>query len=277
MWCSCYGEQLLGKAREEAAPSIDASPTREMNSEAIAATFDIVANDFVDDWRNVYEYEIMDGGVVLQKYIAFDAEEIIVPIRIDNYPVVTIGTNAFKNCKAMKKISLPASIGTIGYYAFANCTFENIELPYNLREIGSYAFYNCALASIAIPPAVESLGTASFESCKSLKQVVLPKALKTIEQEAFQKCVELSCVDIPEGTVEIKRFVFNGCQKLQKIRIPNSVVLLGSSYDSPTETIFGPYSEIPALTVYCNIGSEALKYARKHDIKIDKYENYRED
>lgn len=59
-----------------------------------------------------------------------------------NESIETIGKEAF-NGSALKQVISPASLKTIGYKAFYNCTsLKDIYLNKNLKTIDDYAFYN---------------------------------------------------------------------------------------------------------------------------------------
>ena len=56
--------------------------------------------------------------------------------------------------------------------AFANCSkLKSIVLPASLTTIGDYAFSGTALTSIIIPASVESLGSRAFGSCANLVDI----------------------------------------------------------------------------------------------------------
>lgn len=275
-WCNCYGKSILGK-KIDTAPlptAYDADKDGAPAQDPFATTFDVAANEYIDDWRNTYEYEIEYGGVIIKKYIAFDSVEVTVPDTIEGYPVVELGEEAFHNCKAMKTVCLPNSLRIIRRKAFENCTFEGIELPESLDEIEYNAFGSCRLRSICVPSRVKRINRYVFSNCELLSSVKLPKELISIEGYAFLRCTALECIDVPEGTREIGEKAFEDCERLRKIRIPRSVTRMWRE-DADDENIFGELTK-QNLTIYCQAGSEALKYARRHSIEIEQYDNYSE-
>ncbi len=121
--------------------------------------------------------------------------------------VETIGNSAFKNMRALNNIKFPATLKSIGEYAFYYChnldsldlsntqvaelgtqsfwycnNLRSVSLPASLKKIGSYAFYNCHLYSINLSN-VETIGDNAFESC-NLYDIDLSSA-KTIGSKAF--------------------------------------------------------------------------------------------
>lgn len=59
---------------------------------------------------------------------------------------------------------------SIGYQAFSNCrSLTNITIPESLKSIGASAFFGCtSLTSITIPESVTSIGNSTFRECISL-------------------------------------------------------------------------------------------------------------
>ena len=59
----------------------------------------------------------------------------------------------WEGCKALKRISIPASVTKIGNYAFALCSsLEVINIPASVTTIEEFAFYECcALQHVTIP------------------------------------------------------------------------------------------------------------------------------
>ncbi|MBO7572110.1 MAG: leucine-rich repeat protein [Bacteroidales bacterium] len=84
----------------------------------------------------------------IQKYNNAINGTVTVPKRISyqgvNYPISCIGTQAFKDCKKLKKVLLPLSVTEIGTEAFSGCSeLTEIVLPPELKKIGNFAFEHC--------------------------------------------------------------------------------------------------------------------------------------
>jgi len=77
--------------------------------------------------------------------------------------------------KSGAPFSVPASVTTIGVYAFSRCeALESITLPNALETIGTFAFYECkALKSVTIPKKVGTIGDYAFRECTGLKDVTV--------------------------------------------------------------------------------------------------------
>ena len=82
-------------------------------------------NTYIDDASGMtYDY-ITGVGTATLTNAATDTDKVVVDgevkIGSDTYIVTAIGPNAFKNCKNLKKIWLPASLTEIGKQAFTEC------------------------------------------------------------------------------------------------------------------------------------------------------------
>lgn len=129
----------------------------------------------------------------------------------------------FRNCTALKNVTLPETMTTIEY-AFVGCTsLESITLPEGLVRIEN-AFENCtSLKSIHLPGGVSVIGKKAFRNCTALTDVTMPGAM-TIEEEAFYGCTSLESVTIPQGVTDIGVNAFVGCEKLAHVSLPDNMV-----------------------------------------------------
>lgn len=97
----------------------------------------------------------------------------------------------FAGFTALKTLNIPASLRTISYYAFYNCsglTNINIAEGSQLQYISSYAFYDCrTLETIDLSGASELqyIDECAFYCCTALNSIKLPDSLTYICSDAF--------------------------------------------------------------------------------------------
>lgn len=129
--------------------------------------------------------------------------------------------HAFANCTALKKVTLPSTLTSIGNSTFENCTsLEEIELPQGLTRIGSSVFEGCtALKKVTLPSTLTNIAGSAFKNCSSLEKIEFPEGLTMIESCAYQDCTALKEITIPSTVQEILTKVFDGCVSLEKVTV----------------------------------------------------------
>lgn len=86
--------------------------------------------------------------------------------------VETIGNYAFSGGGSLSLISLPEGLHRIGDFAFQLCQFEEVKIPDQVTEIGDLAFSACwEMNKITIGRGVTYIGTYAFDGCDALKNV----------------------------------------------------------------------------------------------------------
>lgn len=130
-----------------------------------------------------------------------------------------IGNYAFVNNKALKNITLPATLEKIGDRAFYSTGLTAVTLSSGLKEIGEYAFSSTAIETLSIPANVVTIGKFAFSSNKSLKTITFAEnsSLKTIADYAFNGCTGLTEFIVPASVETIGNSVFSSCGNLTKI------------------------------------------------------------
>lgn len=192
-----------------------------------------------------------------------------VPSSINGKPVTTIGNRAFDFCQ-YTSMTLPASVTSIGDYAFHGCDrMTSINIPNGLTNLGVWAFGNCKkLQNITLPGSVTQVKQGTFDGCESLATATLAEGIETIGDFAFRNCTALTTMSFA-STVSSFNYsnTFEGCTSLN-----NFVVAPESSYFSFTDGVLfnrnqstltfclrnktGPYV-IPSTVV--NISNYAFK------------------
>ena len=91
-----------------------------------------------------------------------------------NLTPITIGNCVFKNCDALREITIPAAV-SVGQLAFDNCTYlKKVVFSKGTLSLGSYCFSNCrSLESVTIPESTKNIGTQVFDCCDKEKLVII--------------------------------------------------------------------------------------------------------
>lgn len=164
----------------------------------------------------------------------------------------TIDNSAFRDCRSLARLILPADLKEIHKLTFFNCTaLETMVVPPEVRQIDDFAFNGCvSLRVVELPPSLKIIGKCAFrmcaslqeirglenteltvirnnvfESCMCLEDVRLPHRLEQIMGWAFKSCHRLSVPEnfLPETVREIGPAAFQDCYSLEKLRLPRRI------------------------------------------------------
>ncbi len=88
---------------------------------------------------------------------------------------------------------IPASVSSIGEYAFSRCEgLTSVIIGNSVKSIDYLAFYKCTgLTSLSIGDSVETIGLSAFSNCTSLTSVILPNHVESVGYQAFENCTGL--------------------------------------------------------------------------------------
>lgn len=177
-----------------------------------------------DNSTDIFEYVeyVDDPDEISLLYYHGNASNVSIPETIDGKTVVGLGSRLFKDCKALKQVTLPNSIKYID-----DCTFEN-----------------SGLTSVIIPENVKQIGASPFKDCINLASVTYNAVQCTemgaidwyINAPAFLGCSALKTVTIGENVQHIPAYAFYGCENVSDITIPGSVISIGR--DAFTNTLY---------------------------------------
>lgn len=84
--------------------------------------------------------------------------------------------------------TLPASVKSIGDYAFQGCHITRFTLPDNLTQIGQAVFFDSSVEEVVMPSQLRLIPTATFQKCSRLKTVRLGAATELISDYVFDGC-----------------------------------------------------------------------------------------
>lgn len=200
-----------------------------------------------------YRLSLVDGKITLLKYFGND-EDVVVPEKMGDYPVVSIGKHCFsesffsKHKSKIKRVTIPATITVLTGNIFDYCEeLKTVDLPEGLLRIERWAFNQCTkLENITIPKTVTTIADSAFNHCKGLKKIFIPAGVHTMES-AFIGCDELE--EIIVDTANEKYDSRDNCNAVIETAtntlifgckttvIPNTVIKIGDAAFCGLDTI----------------------------------------
>lgn len=142
--------------------------------------------------------------------------------------VTDIGANAFRAWTASKSLTLGNSVVSIGDYAFEDWSSMDspIGLPATVKTIGQYAFSASTLTGLSIPTGsvLESIGVNAFANISSLVgELKFPATFKSLGVNAFQDCKPTSIdLSLCSGLTSIPNNAFR-LSGATSVKLPPSV------------------------------------------------------
>jgi hypothetical protein len=137
--------------------------------------------------------------------------------------VTEIGTGIFRNCTALKTVTLAEGVPVISDSMFDGCSsLTEITIPSSVTQIGEYAFRESGIRSINWPARFAVI-PGGVLSGTNLTVLVIPEGVTEIRDGAFANCEVLTSVAFPSTIKKIGAGSFGGCSSLSTITIPVSV------------------------------------------------------
>ncbi len=194
-------------------------------------------------------------SVKLDKRLASNYPDIVIPCTYFGEPVTAIEAEGFKDSKITSVVILGCCIAgdknmsgitSIGANAFAGCTkLKSIVIPKTVTQIGASAFEGCTAVTDVTVPFVGAnadargdnanfgyiFGAPSYRGSSSYIPSTLKNVVVTggnyIEHHAFRGCTGTTNITLPEGLTTIGEQAFPS--QLTSINIPSTVTAIGAN------------------------------------------------
>ena len=192
-----------------------------------------------------FTYSIVNDEVEIVKYIG-NGVDVIIPNKIEDKSVTSIGDCAFFGCSSLTSITIPYSVISIGLEAFSDCyslveviNKSSLNITKGNTDNGWIGFYALNIKSKGTSDIVNIndylfyiYGNVNYliKYIGNDTELTLPESFNgkiyEIYECAFYNC-NLESVTIPNGVTSIGSSAFNNCSNLISITIPDSVKSIG--------------------------------------------------
>ncbi len=149
--------------------------------------------------------------------VIFNADSCATDVTSDSYC-------PFYGCTKIDSVSFGENVTAIPEYLFyANhsskfTNLKTITIPASVKSIGKYAFYYCSsVTSLTIGSGVETIGDDAFYYLSSIDSIAIPNSVRTIGSEAFGYCSAAKSVTIGTGLESIGAKAFYDCTGLTTV------------------------------------------------------------
>ena len=205
-----------------------------------------------------FEETSLTGSIVLPEGLTYVGGFRNTKITNVHFPstLEEIADHAFCGCASLSsELSLPQSLKTIGYSAFASSAISgNLNLPDNLVYIGPCAFQGCSnlvgslvipdgiiqidygtfsysgfTGTLTLPKGLTIIGDYPFSNTKLKGELNIPSTVTTIGGSAFSNTLFNGTLVLPSELISLGTGVFSGCWRLSGVvEIPSNIVAIPS-------------------------------------------------
>ena len=213
-------------------------------------------------------YEENESGITITRYTG-NKTKLVIPGKIGDKKVTSIGWNAFSGCRGLKSITLPEGVTSIEAYAFVGCSgLKSITIPKSVTSIDYDVFRGCDSLAISCykNSAVHKYAIENNIPVKLIGKNATPASgtpakkgtTLTISSKKLQVKVTSSSKKNP--TVTITKFTD---KKAKKLTIPATVKVKGVTYKvtAVSDKAFKGSKKLTTVTIGSNvtkIGKEAF-------------------
>lgn len=170
-----------------------------------------------------YGEEKPKGDIVIPEQITFNGETSMV-VAITNY--------AFRDCKYLHSVDIPATVQRIRNYAFQGSGIEEITIPNTVTLLQGQLFVDCQnLRRVVIEynPNIHAIDAEMFLRCTALEEVVFYPNITSFGDNCF-KGSGIKEITIPNYITKIGNRCFESCPNLKKFVLEDEREPL-SAYD----------------------------------------------
>lgn len=198
-----------------------------------------------------------DGVSTLGNY-AFNKSASLATVSLGN-SLTAIGNYAFSDCDKLESVTFGSALETIGERAFASAKISSLVLPATVRTIGDWAFYNNPLTAITFNDGLQSIGSRAFYGV-SVQTLNIPNSVTELGSYAFSGCKSLETVTIGTGVTKISDYTFNTCSALTQISCPSVTEIGASAFKGCLSLVDIPLNDkITSLGNYVFSGCSAIE------------------
>lgn len=164
-----------------------------------------------------------------------------------NSEIRVLADECFRGCVKLRSNEdiIPSGTEFIGFETFRDCRMlRKITIPNSVTDMRGGAFYNCIyLSDLVLGNGLIAIPERCFGYCSSLDGVIIPDSVKNIDSNAFYRCIVMKGINL--GQVEsVGSRAFYDCEELKTVTFGSELYALGID-------CFGRTPHLSTVYAYC--------------------------
>ena len=159
--------------------------------------------------------EKLDNSLIIIKYLG-NSSTVSIPNLINEKIVKNIYRKCFVDKDKIISITIPNSITSIGYDAFAGC---NGLTKVNIADLASW--FNIEFSNESANPLCHAHHL--YLNNTELTEITIPSSITQINEYALSGASAITSITIPSSVTSIGYYAFSNCSAMQRIFIPRNV------------------------------------------------------
>ncbi len=155
----------------------------------------------------------------------------------------TIGNSTFHDCPELRDLQLPATLKSVGDYAFRySYNFYHANIPEGLTA-GNGVFRNSGIRKLTLPSSMKNVSNYLCADCYDLLDIQFNGQVN-IGSNAFWACYALKTINIPEGVERLNSSCFGNCTGLTSATLPSTLLTVTAPFHNSRNL-----KEVTCLTI----------------------------
>ena len=206
-----------------------------------------------DDYKYYFDVDEQDNVFVrITKYIGMKSD-VVIPQKIEGYPVKVIGEEAFVRLTdggtfSLRSVVIPEGVEKLELRVFEGCTqLESIKFPSTIKYVADGLFYGKYIVNyskkvdVDFPSVQAYLDYAKISgdsllynlplknqfklmiNGKEIKSIEIPEGMASVANYLFYNCMNIESVTLPDGLETVGKYSFYNCTALKSVNLPASL------------------------------------------------------
>ena len=192
----------------------------------------------IDPAYSYIEYEDGTISIIKQDSLTTEVHNPVLPSEIDGKKVTEIANDAFDYTDYQigpltGTLTLPEGITRIGLCSFRGQKISgNLVIPASVKTIEYTSFSDCSSldGNLVFLGKVTEIEHDAFNSCAFTGDLILPDSVTLISDNAFEGCKFDGTLDIPASLQTLGNYAFYRCYSVKKIINRSKIIIPASSF-----------------------------------------------